>query len=212
MYTVQISDEISKQIEDKVDDIINSIREKSRKLLNTCNTYDEATSKLGEYITSCCDAESRSISSSLYFDLYSQFSQSRLFSNPELVNEFYALDMRNYLNENCRFNLNDNFSYSSKDRQKYSISIGVGIAIIGSAISIALSLPLGTIPSVLVGAIAYPVTFKTVQNRNIEKYLVDVELYLKRLKSTFMTWVNSFEDCYSETINDLMCKVGLINI
>lgn len=209
MYTVEISREISRQIENKVDSIIDSIREKSRKLLNTCNTYEEVANKLDEYITSCCNAESRSISSSIYFDLYTQFSQSKLFSNPELVNEFYSIDMRNYLNETCKFNIGNAFSYSSKDRQKYSIAIGVGIAIVGSVISVGLSLPLGIIPSVLVGAVAYPITYKTIQSKNIENYLVNVELYLKNLKSTFMSWINSFESCYSETINDLVCKVGL---
>lgn len=209
MYTVEITDKTSKQIETKIDNIVNSIRDKSRKLLNTCNTYEEVSNKLKEYIVSCCSTESRSISSSIYFDLYGQFSQSKFFSNPDLVKEFYALDMRNYINDNCKFNIDSEFSYLSKDRQKYSIAIGGGIAVVGSIISIAIALPMGIIPSVIVGAIAYPVTYKTVQNSNIENYLVDVEIYLKNLKSAFTSWVNSFESLYSETINDLMCKVGL---
>lgn len=209
MYTVEITDKTSKQIETKIDNIVNSIRDKSRKLLNTCDTYDEVSNKLKEYIVSCCDTESRSISSSIYFDLYGQFSQSRFFSNPELVKEFYALDMRNYINENCKFNMDSDFSYLSKDRQKYSIAIGGGIALVGSIISVAIALPLGIVPSVIVGAIACPVTYKIIQNSNIENYLVDVEIYLKNLKSAFTSWIDNFESLYAETINDLMCKVGL---
>ena len=105
--------------------------------------------------------------------------------------------------------MDSDFSYLSKDRQKYSIAIGGGIALVGSIISVAIALPLGIVPSVIVGAIAYPVTYKIIQNSNIENYLVDVEIYLKNLKSAFTSWIDNFESLYAETINDLMCKVGL---
>lgn len=208
MYTANVSVALVKQIDDKVDTIIKKIREKSRKLLNNCNDYKELSQKLDEYITSCCEAEIRSISSSLYFDLYGQTSQSRLFSNPELVSEFYAIDMRNYLNENCQFKMENNFSYHSKNRQKIAIIVGGGIAVIGSLISIGLMLPIGIIPSVIVGGIAYPITFKTIEKNNLINYLVNVELYLKELKTTFTSWIENFEKFYSNTIDDMLCKVN----
>jgi len=207
MYTAKVSIEIIKQIEKKIDNIIGDIREKSRKLLTTCNTYQEACEKLDKYINSCCDAEIRSISSSIYFDLYAQFSESRLFSNPSLVNEFYSIDMRNYLNDNCKFEVNSGFAYSSKSRKKYALLVSAGIAVVGSLMSLGLTLPIGIIPSIIVGGVAYPVTYRIVQTRNIEDYLVDVEIYLKGLKTNFLSWIDNFETCYSKTIDDLVKKV-----
>jgi hypothetical protein len=69
-------------------------------------------------------------------------------------------------------------------------------------------LPVGIIPSVLVGAVAYPITNKLTERANLENYLVSVELYLKELKSAFVTWVRKFEALYSETLSDIMCKVN----
>jgi hypothetical protein len=209
MFTANVETKTIRQIETKVDTIVQNIRDRSRKLLSSCNTYEEACSKLDEYITTCCSSEVRSMSSSMYFDLYSQISQSRLFSNPELVNEFYAIDMRNYLNENCQFQLSERFSYSPKDRQKLAIGVGGGIAVVGTAVSLGLILPLGIVPSVVVGALAYPLTFKTVEKKNVEDYLVTVDLYLKRLKDSFMLWVQQFEEYYSNTVDDIICKVNL---
>lgn len=209
MFTANVNIEIIRQIETKIDKIVENIRDKSRKLINNCNTYEEMSKKLDEYISSCCETEVRSIASSLYFDLYTQISQSRLFSNPEIVNEFYALDMRNYLNENCKFNIGENFSYSPKNRQKFAIGIGGGIVVVGSVISLALMLPIGIVPSVIVGALAYPITYKTIERKNIETYLVNVDLYLKALKNKFTNWIAEFENCYSNTIDDIICKVNL---
>lgn len=208
MFTANVNIEVIRQIETKIDKIVENIRDKSRKLINNCNTYEEMSKKLDEYISSCCETEVRSIASSLYFDLYTQISQSKLFANPEIVNEFYAIDMRNYLNENCKFNIGENFTYSPKNRQKFAIGIGGGIAVVGSVISLALMLPIGIVPSVIVGAVAYPITYKTVEKKNIETYLVNVELYLKALKVKFTDWITEFENCYSNTIDDIICKVN----
>jgi hypothetical protein len=68
---------------------------------------------------------------------------------------------------------------------------------------------LGIVPSVVVGALAYPLTFKTVEKKNVEDYLVTVDLYLKRLKDSFMLWVQQFEEYYSNTVDDIICKVNL---
>jgi hypothetical protein len=208
MYTVNVSTPLVRQIDDKVTVIINNIREKSRKLLSNCQTYDELSQKLDEYIMSCCDAEIRSISSSVYFDLYGQTSKSRIFSDPELVSEFYALDMRNYLNENCQFKMDNHFSCSYRNRQKLSVMVGGGIAVGGSVISLLLMLPIGIVPSVMVGAVSYPITFKTVEKSNLTNYLVSVELYLKELQSAFNAWVQNLESFYCSTVEDMLCKVN----
>ncbi len=208
MYTVNVSTPLVKQIDDKVTVIINNIRDKARKLLTNCQTYEELSQKLDEYIVSCCDAEVRSISSSMYFDLYGQTSKSRIFSDPELVSEFYALDMRNYLNENCQFKIENHFSCKYSDRQKLGAIVGGGIALGGSLISIGLLLPIGILPSVVVGAVSYPITFKTIEKNNLTNYLVSVELYLKELQANFNNWVQNFETFYCSTIEDMLCKVN----
>jgi hypothetical protein len=208
MYTANISKELNLQIEDKVDTIIKNVRDKSRKLLTSCNDYGEVSKQLDDYIISCCNAEVRGISASLFSDLHEQASHTKLFNNSELVDEYYSIDMRTYLTSHCYFKMQDNFAIAPKDCKKLAILVGGGIAVVGSAISLLLMLPVGIIPSVLVGAVAYPITNKLTERANLENYLVSVELYLKELKSAFVTWVRKFEALYSETLSDIMCKVN----
>ncbi|MGN1411546.1 MAG: hypothetical protein ACI4WH_03425 [Oscillospiraceae bacterium] len=206
MFTAKVTAPVLKQVNEKLDNIIKNIRDTSRKLLSTCNTYEEASNKLYEYIYTSCETESRTISSSLYSDLYNQISNSGYFSNVELVNEFYSLDMRNYLSENCKFELEKKFTYSPKDIKKTSIIVAGGIAVVGSVISLMLILPMGIIPSVIVGGVAYPVTSKIIDRKNFENYLFTVEVYLKELKKKFLSWIESFEEYYSETMEGLIQK------
>lgn len=208
MFMAKVNTQLNKQIEAKIDSITSNVREKARKLLTTCNTYGDAVDRLNEYVSSCCDAEIRGISSSLYFELYTQLSESKIFTNPALVSEFYAIDMRNYMNQNCKFQITDKFSYSEKDKKKISIVLGGGIAVVGSVFSVALSLPTGIIPSVIIGGIVAPVTYSFLNSKNVEDYLVDVELYLKDLKSKILEWVDKFIAFYCETIDDLVFKVS----
>lgn len=206
MFTAKVSAPVLKQVNEKLDDIIKNIRDTSRKLLSTCNTYEEVSNKLYEYIYTSCETESRTISSSLYTDLYNQISNSGYFSNIQLVDEFYSMDMRNYLSENCKFELEKKFTYSPKNIKKISITVSGGIAVVGSVISLMLILPTGIIPSILIGGIAYPVTSKIMDRKNFENYLFTVEVYLKELKKRFLSWVETFEEYYSETVENLLQK------
>lgn len=206
MFMAKITAPVLKQVNEKLDTIIDGIRSTSRKLLDTCNSYEEISLQLYDYIRTSCETESRTISASLYTDLYNQISTSAYFSNAELVNEFYSLDMRNYLAENCKFEINKKFEYSPKNIKKISLIVSGSIAIVGSAISIMLILPVGIVPSIIIGGIAYPITSNILDKKNFEDYLFSVEVYLKELKNKFLSWVEQFENYYSETIEELLQK------
>jgi hypothetical protein len=169
-----------------------------------CNSYDEVSQKLYNYIVSSCMTESKAISSSLYSDLYGQTSTSRYFQNPDLVNAFYTLDVRSHLEENCRFEITAKFDYTPKDIRKTSLIVSGGIAVVGSVFSLIILTPIGIVPSVVLGAVAYPITSKIMDRKNFEDYLFNVEVYLKELKKKFLTWVESFEDYYSLTVEGLL--------
>lgn len=206
MFMAKITAPVLKQVNEKLDTIINSIRSTSRKLLDTCNSYEEVSLQLYDYIKTSCETESRTISASLYTDLYNQISTSAYFSNAGLVNEFYSLDMRNYLAKNCKFELSKKFEYSPKNIKKISLIVSGSIVVVGSAISIMLILPIGIIPSVIFGGVAYPITSNVLDRKNFENYLFSVEVYLKELKNKFLSWIEQFENYYSETIEELLQK------
>ena len=198
MYNGELTNELHK--------VFVELKEKSSSIILDSKNYTACMESIGEMVSARLAAECEGYVIDLYSDLAERISDEEFFKNPEHLNAFYRLGLREKLDEKYHFDVKSLSSYQKgidfKEINKLYASAGAaaGTLALGGILKFSLasviSIPFAII---IAGAIAVALAayLKAVPDINKKRFNQAVEKYLDDMEQDILNWLTEI-DCYLE--------------
>lgn len=168
---------------------------------------EQIASMVGRKVAEACEG----YISDMYYYLTQEVKNDDFFQDPEHLNEFYHLNLREKINEKYHFEVNTDElsntkidSHKAKDVYK-SVSVAAGTVALGGILKYALG-GIVTIPvwaiiaaSLLTGVGTYEFTGQD----NNEEYLVILDRFLDKMQNEVLDWLTDIECYFKQQVRSL---------
>lgn len=201
----------NKELEKQVHTLFIELKAKSNDIAAKARTNTDATERIMRLVSSTISAEAEGYMVDLYACLVEKIKCEDFFKNPENLNAFYRLNLRDELNEKYQFNIEDIDAYKNgieyRDiNQLYAAAGAVaGTLALGGILKFALSKVIG-IPLVVVIAgavVAACAAYFAVPTRNRKEYKKSVDKFLNDLEKDILDWFVDVEVYFDEQVRTL---------
>ena len=209
-----MSDTIVKKM---IEELFVEMNEQVNNIIRSSNSSEMATKQIMEYVSSTVASDSLGYISSLYSNLSKKTLSEELFKNPDNVNKFYELGLRQKLVEAYEFDVESvsafkkGIDFKEINRIYTSAGITVGTATVSGILLGVLSgvvhIPMVVIiaGAVLAGLGAGALTYgKIVPEQNKKRYAASVHSFMNELKSSLIDWVDEVLKFYNAQIEELV--------
>lgn len=201
----------NKELEKQLHELFKELRSKTKKIASEARTNAEATERIMRLVSSTISAEAEGYMVDMYACLVEKVKEDNFFKNPEKLNTFYRLNLRDELNEKYQFNIEDIDAYKKgieyrEINQLYAAAgATAGTLAVGGILKFALSSVVG-IPFavVIAGAlVAACVAYFTIPTRNRKEYIKAVDSFMKNLENDILDWFVDVEVYFDEQVRTL---------
>ena len=201
----------NKELEKQLHALFSDLKLKSNEIASEAKTNTVATERIMRLVSSTISAEAEGYMVDLYACLVEKIEEEEFFKNPDNLNAFYRLNLRNELNERYQFNIEDIDAYKNgieyKEVNQLYVAAGAaaGTLALGGILKYALSSVVG-IPFAVVIAGAVVVAFAAyfaVPTRNRKEYKKAVEKFLCDLEEDILDWFVDVEVYFDEQVRTL---------
>lgn len=201
----------NKELEKQVHELFKELKAKANNIASEARTNTDATERIMRLVSSTISAEAEGYMVDMYACLVEKIKSEDFFKNPENLNAFYRLNLRDGLNEKYQFNIEDIDAYKSgieyKDiNQLYAASgAAAGTLALGGILKFALSKVIG-IPFVIVIAgavVAACAAYFAVPTRNRKEYKKAIDKFLCDLENDILDWFVDVEVYFDEQVRTL---------
>ena len=187
------------------------LSEKAKEIVDTSRTSQMATERISKAVASRVTAESEGYIVDMYTCLVIKIKADEYFKDPEHLNAFYRLNLREKLNDRYHFEVESLDAYKKgiefKEVNKLYAAAGAtaGTLAVGGILKFAISglihIPVAIIiaGAVIAGVAAYfsvPEKNKKVYNRAVNKYLNDME-------NEILEWLTEVESYFDSQVRSL---------
>ena len=187
------------------------LSEKAKEIVDTSRTSQMATERISKAVASRVTAESEGYIVDMYTCLVIKIKADEYFKDPEHLNAFYRLNLREKLNDRYHFEVESLDAYTKgiefKEVNKLYAAAGAtaGTLAVGGILKFAISglihIPVAIIiaGAVIAGVAAYfsvPEKNKKVYNRAVNKYLNDME-------NEILEWLTEVENYFDSQVRSL---------
>ncbi len=187
------------------------LSEKAKEIVDTSRTSQMATERISKAVASRVTAESEGYIVDMYTCLVIKIKADEYFKDPEHLNAFYRLNLREKLNDRYHFEVESLDAYKKgiefKEVNKLYAAAGAtaGTLAVGGILKFAISglihIPVAIIiaGAVIAGVAAYfsvPEKNKKVYNRAVNKYLNDME-------NEILEWLTEVENYFDSQVRSL---------
>lgn len=184
---------------------------KAKEIADTSRTSQMATEKISEAVASRVAAESEGYIVDMYTCLVAKIKEDEYFKDPEHLNAFYRLNLREELNDRYHFEVESLDAYKKgiefKEVNKLYAAAGAaaGTLAVGGILKFAISglihIPIAVIiaGAVIAGVAAYfsvPEKNKKEYNRAVNKFLNDME-------NEILDWLTEVENYFDSQVRSL---------
>ena len=201
----------NKELESQVHSLFKDLVTKSEEIVAGSRTNTDATERIMRLVSSTVSAEAEGYMIDLYASLVDKVKEEDLFKNPEHLNAFYRLNLRDNLNEKYQFSIDSIDAYKKGIQYKEINSIyatvgaAAGTIAVGGILKYALS-SVVKIPFVVVIAGALVVAcaaYFAIPTRNKKEYKRAVDSFLSDLENEILDWFVDVEVYFDEKVRTL---------
>ena len=201
----------NKELEKQVHELFKELKAKANNIASEARTNTDATERIMRLVSSTISAEAEGYMVDMYACLVEKIKSEDFFKNPENLNAFYRLNLRDGLNEKYQFNIEDIDAYKNgieyKDINQLYAAAGAaaGTLALGGILKFALSKVIG-IPFVLVIAgavVAACAAYFAVPTRNRKEYKKAIDKFLCDLENDILDWFVDVEVYFDEQVRTL---------
>lgn len=200
-----------KELEKEVHMLFESLKKKVEQIVIEESKNSVATERIMRLVSSAVSAEADGYMVELYAGLVNKVKEEEFFKNPENLNAFYRLNLREDLNQKYQFNIENIDSYKKgigyKEINKVYASAGVaaGTLAVGGILKYALTGVVGIPFAVIIaGAIAMAcTTYFAVSLKNKKEYRKEVNKFLKELENDILDWFVDVEVYFNQRVRSL---------
>lgn len=201
----------NKELEKQVHELFKELKTKANNIASEARTNTDATERIMRLVSSTISAEAEGYMVDMYACLVEKIKSEDFFKNPENLNAFYRLNLRDGLNEKYQFNIEDIDAYKNgieyKDINQLYAAAGAaaGTLALGGILKFALSKVIG-IPFVIVIAgavVAACAAYFAVPTRNRKEYKKAIDKFLCDLENDILDWFVDVEVYFDEQVRTL---------
>ena len=184
---------------------------KAKEIADTSRTSQIATERISETVASRISAESEGYIVDMYTCLVAKIKEEEYFKDPEHLNAFYRLNLREELNDRYHFEVESLDAYKKgiefKEVNKLYIAAGAaaGTLAVGGILKFAISglihIPIAVI---ITGAVAIGVAaYFSVPQKNKKQYNRVVNKFLNDMENEILDWLTEVEKYFDSQVRTL---------
>lgn len=184
---------------------------KAKEIADTSRTSQIATERISETVASRISAESEGYIVDMYTCLVAKIKEEEYFKDPEHLNAFYRLNLREELNDRYHFEVESLDAYKKgiefKEVNKLYIAAGAaaGTLAVGGILKFAISglihIPIAVI---IAGAVAIGVAeYFSVPQKNKKQYNRVVNKFLNDMENEILDWLTEVEKYFDSQVRTL---------
>lgn len=201
----------NKELELQIDELFSELYKKVDEIIVTSKTYKTALERITNTIASRVATESEGYIVDLYTSLVDDIKKDDYFKNPNHLNDFYRLNLREELNEKYNFEITSLDSYKKgiefdEINNLYATAgAAAGILAVGGILKFAIS-GIVNIPFIVIiaGAVgAALVVNKAIIIQNKKEFKIVVDKFLKDMEHEIIDWLNDVADYFQSRVNSL---------
>lgn len=203
MYNTELKNEIHIMFQE--------LAAKAKEITDTSRTSQMATERISKVVSSKVAAEIEGYIVDMYTYLVAKIKEDEYFKDPEHLNAFYRLNLREELNNRYHFEVESLDSYKKgiefKEVNKLYAAAGVaaGTLAVGGILKFAISglicIPIAVI---IAGAvIAGIATYFSVPEKNKKKYNQAVNKFLNDMENEILDWLTEVENYFDSRVRSL---------
>ena len=201
----------NKELENQVHDMFKELKMKATKIASASRTSTDATNRIMRLVSSTISAEAEGYLVDMYMYLVDRIKKEDFFKDPENMNAFYRLNLRDDLNTKYQFNIESIDAYKKgiecKEINRLYVAAGAatGTLALGSILKYALS-GVVSIPFVVViaGALAVAcASYFAIPSHNRKEYMKTVDKFLNDLENDILNWIVDVEVYFDEKVREL---------
>ena len=200
--------EIKKQVEKMFCDL----HSKSDDIVAMSSVYKSALDRIMKLVSSRIAAESEGYIVDMYTALVEQIKQESFFQDPNHLNAFYRLNLREKLNDKYHFEIDSldafqkGIDYKEINQLYVSLGTAAGTLAVGGILKFAIS-GVVNIPFAVIVAGAATVAcssyFKIVPSRNKTAFKKAVDNFLLDMESDILNWLADVENFFESQVKTL---------
>lgn len=199
------------ELKKEIHTIFRELATKSKEITDNSRTAQIATKRISEAVSSRVAAESEGYIVDMYTCLVSKIKMDEYFQDPEHLNAFYRLNLREELNDRYHFEVESLDAYKKgiefKEINKLYAAAGAaaGTIAVGGILKFAISglvhIPIAVI---IAGAvIAGVATCFSVPEKNKKEYNRAVNKFLNDMENEILDWLTEVENYFDDQVRSL---------
>lgn len=201
----------NKELEKQLHQLFEELSEKAAQIASEARTNTEATDRIMRLVSSSISAEAEGYMVDMYACLVEKIKSEDYFKNPENLNAFYRLNLREELNEKYQFNIENIDAYKKgieyKEINQLYVAAGAaaGTLALGGILKFALSSVIGIpFPIIIAGAlVAACAAYFAIPTKNRKDYKKAVDKFMKDLENDILDWFVDVEVYFDEQVRTL---------
>ena len=201
----------NKKLEKHLHTLFVDLKVKVNEIVSEAMTCTDATERIMRLVSGTISAETEGYMVDMYSCLVGKIKQEEYFKNPENLNAFYRLNLRNELNERYHFDIEDIDAYKKgiefKEINQLYVAAGAaaGTLTLGGILKFALSgmikIPFAV---VIAGAVAAAcAAYFGVAAKKRKEYKKAVDKFLNDLEEDILDWFVDVEVYFDERVRTL---------
>ena len=201
----------NQQVQSDIHDLFQSFESEIQEIIQESPSIDTATERITRLVSSKLTTETEGYIVDIYTALTEQIRKEEYFQDPEHLNAFYRLNLRDEMNEKYHFEI-DNLDAYCKGIQFREINqlymtagAAAGTLAVGGVLKFALSGVVGIPFAIIIaGAIAAALAaFRSVPQKNKKNYELAVKKYLSDLENDVLDWIIEVEGYFQDKVRTL---------
>lgn len=201
----------NQQLEADIHDLFQEFEGEVQEIIRESPSADAATERITRLVSSKLTTETEGYIVDIYTALTAQIRQEEYFQDPEHLNAFYRLNLRDEMNEKYHFEINSldtyckGIQFKEINRLYMTAGIAAGTLAVSGVLKFALSGVVGIPFAVIIaGAIgAALATFCAVPQKNRKNFELAVTKYLRDLENDVLAWIVEVEGYFQDKVRSL---------
>lgn len=201
----------NKELEKQLHQLFEELSEKTNQIASEARTNTEATDRIMRLVSSSISAEAEGYMVDMYACLVEKIKSEEYFNNPENLNAFYRLNLREELNEKYQFNIENIDAYKKgieyKEINQLYVAAGTaaGTLALGGILKFALSTVIGIpFPIIIAGALVTAcAAYFAIPTKNRKEYKKAVDKFMKDLENDILDWFVDVEVYFEQQVRTL---------
>ncbi len=199
------------ELKNQIHELFEEMKRKTNDIVETSRTRSIASDRITEYVSAKVAAEGEGYIVDIYNGLVTELKEDEYFQNPEHLNAFYRLNLREELNQKYQFDVKTlnaykgGIDYKEINRLYVDLGASAGTVALGGilkwTLASVINLPIVVIiaGAILVGILAD----KAVQNNNKKDFIKAIDKYLNNMENEILDWLVDVETYFNDRVRSL---------